>query len=117
MAAWAGHMANRALHLPSCVLGGIGLDTCRRRGIAVSVGVGDRERLATVVRPLREAAPSNISVSFQDLLRCHFGIFPEESGIAEDGLQVLRNLKTISLEVSPDRKISDHSPRTWCRCM
>jgi len=81
VATGSGNMTNRALHLPSCVLGGVSFDTCRGRGIlVVAVGGSDRKSFAAVLGP--EAAPSNISVPFQDFLCRHFAIFLEESGIA-----------------------------------
>jgi hypothetical protein len=85
-------MADRALHLPGSVLGRISLDARRGRRVVASIGIVDGKRLAAVIGSLREAATGNVAVPLQDFFRCHFGILFEEAGIAEDGLEILRDL-------------------------
>lgn len=81
VAAGPSNMANRTLHLPGSILGGVGFNPCRGRGVlVVAVGWSDGESFPAILRS--EAAPSNISVPFQDFFCRHFRIFLEESRIA-----------------------------------
>lgn len=88
-------MTDRTLHLPSCVLRRVGFDARRGRHVVVSVGIVDGERFAAVLGFGRETAAGDVPIALQNFFRCHFGIFPEEGRIAEDGLQILRNLGTV----------------------
>lgn len=85
-------MANRALHLPGRILGWIGLDTRRSRGILPSAGIRDRQRFAAVIRLLRDTPPSNVSISLEDLLCRDFRIFFEEIGVAKYRLEIFGDL-------------------------
>lgn len=70
-------MANGTLHLPGCILGGVGLNTCGSWRAVIAVGSRDCECLATILGFLRETPPSNITITFEDFLGRDFGVLLE----------------------------------------
>lgn len=90
---WALDVADRALHLPRCILRWVCFDTRGGGCIRIAAGIRDRERLTTVICFLREAAAGNVSVSLQDFFCRNFRVLLDEGSIAKHCLQVFGDLK------------------------
>lgn len=95
-------MTNRALHLPSGILRGVGLNTSRGWSARIPMIV-DGKSIRASIGPCGKAASRNVTISLQDVFGGYFRVLLEEGGITQNSLQVLRNLTEYRVNIKISR--------------